>query len=219
MIRNALFSVLLLLGMSWPAWGDIVLSLSDGTVDAGGGSFAATVQLTETSYDIYSYELDIKLTPIGDAVIGGVSFPDTNPAASTLSGPNGYIFTETPIVYWQTRNSTGDQIYGDSASDYLETVAVGTYDLITAQLELTGADVGDQYQVEFLLDTGLGDTEFWLKIGDDTWQRASLSGDLVWSDTGTITVTGGVIPEPGSITMLVGLAVTSLVLYRRRRKR
>ena len=52
--------------------------------------------------------------------------------------------------------------------------------------------------------------------GPDLWTSIT---DVDWTDTGTLTVTGGVIPEPGSITMLVGLGLTSLFLYRWRRKR
>ena len=73
------------------------------------------------------------------------------------------------------------------------------------------ANIGDEYDLRFLL-TGLGVNE----ILDSGWDPI---GAADFTDTGRITITGGVIPEPGSMTMLIGLGVTSLVFYRRRRRR
>lgn len=207
MIRNVFGALLVVLVMSLPAWADIVVSIPDLEIPYTATSSEFTVSAAFTgSYDVDSYSLYLTLVPQAGA--SGVTFSTAADAAEEAS--TNYIFPSN--VGWGTVLSNPLAIFGDDGvSGAAETITDATRNMITVQLGaiLTSANVGDQYSIEF---SGIGNTTDILDSNLD-----SIPG-ITW-DPGFITITGAVIPEPGSVVMLVGLGLTSLVFYRRRRKK
>ena len=214
MIRCAFFALLALLVTSSPVWAALItVTIPDMEIPYTATTYSFTLQAEfDGSFSINNYEIDMKLTPQGGAT--RVTFDSTNPATEASSD---YVFGTTNVGWSTNDKSTSMEIYGDDSPDPAPR-ALGdvTKNLITLKLDtsaLTAANIGDTYLLEFTgKDSGgVGRSEFW----DDSWDKLTPQGLVDWTDTGTITIT----PEPGSIVMLVGLGISSLVFYRRRRKR
>jgi hypothetical protein len=202
MMRKALLSLAVLLAMTLPAWAAIEMSIPDLTIPYTATSASFIVEAAFTgSYDMDSYELEIDLTPQGTA--SGVTFNGSDEAASN------YIFDDP--LGWTDTDPSVTRIYGDDGANVTpETKTDVTKNLIRVDLAaaLTAADIGDTYIVSF------GDLSEMYILSGGSLQAVT---DDDWSDTGTITISD--IPEPGAMTMLLGLGVCGLILYRRRRKR
>lgn len=202
MIRNALFCLLGVLVMALPASGEIIVTIPDVEIPytATSASFTVEVQFIG-AYDVDSYSLFMQLSPLAGA--SGVTFNSADEA--TLN----YIFDDN--VGWDTALLSDLQIAGDDGvSGAPETNEDVTKNMVTVQLDaaLTLANVGDQYDVVFFA-TGAATDIFELDVNGDA---QSIPG-VTWNP-GTI----GVVPEPGSVVMLAGLGLASLIFFRRRRK-
>jgi len=184
-----------LLVMSEAASAGIVVTVPDKDVDYRDPSDALTLTIQLTgSYDIDSYELDVRLA--GRSGASGVTF---NGAAE----PAGY-FLGTNRVGWVSAVDEDFRIYGDDGTNTPpETLAdTAALNLLTINLDLNldASDIGDEYDVTFDMGgSAIYDTSY-AEFGDVTW------------NAGTITV----MPEPASMGFL---ALGGLVLIRRRKRR
>ena len=201
--------------MSWPAFGDMItVTIPDQDIayTATSASFTVPVQI-EGTYNLDNYSLFLQLSPQGGA--SGVTFNTGADAADEAS--SDYIFDSS--LGWETSFSDTTNIAGDDAvtgapGDNPQTRADGTWNTITVKLDaaLNVDDIGDKYDVTFFNTGSFSKFQIW--DGENTVTVPS--EQMTW-DPGVITVTG-VIPEPSSIVMLIGLGLTSLIFYCRRRR-
>lgn len=212
MMKTAFLLSAVLLAMSWPAFGEtITVTIPDLDIPytATSASFTVPVQI-EGTYNLDNYSLYLQLSPQGGA--SGVTFNTGADAADEAS--SDYIFDSN--VGWLTSLSNTTNIAGDDSvtgapGDNPQTRTDGTWNTITVKLDaaLTAGDIGDMYDVTFFQTGAFSKFQIW-----DGALADVPSGQMTW-DPGVITVT---IPEPGSIVMLFGLGLSSLIFYRRRWK-
>lgn len=194
MIKTGTTAIAILLLLAClPAQANITVSVPDVPVPYGAVShtFVVTAEF-DGSYDIGSYAIDLLLDARDGAT--GVTFSGAGEAATDYILPNNVGFLE---------DVTDFEVFGDDAvNSDPETIADATKNLIevTLDLNLTGANVGDQYDVTF-------DTD-WSDVFDASGGQLAVT----WNP-GVITV----VPEPSTTVLaLIGL-VAVVPLFRRRR--
>ena len=214
-VRSIVFLMFLCVASVEQAVAGIIVTLGNPALNAGDSStIDVSVTGAPTNVDLVDFFVGaFRITAIGGAVEGGITFDDPQLNPFDTDPGSGYVFAGNTFglsrAVTQSVNPQDLLTIVDGTADFLG-VDVNSNTFLLARIEFTAASglLGiSQYQISFLADQ----SQFLTETFDDI--SFGSSGGLL-----TVTGASAAVPEPASGT-LAGTAVLIGWYLRRRRQR